>query len=133
MFGPAIKKYLVANSNDGRKHYYQAEGLDSGIAKCPTNPKKNSEVACKVGFSLQNETVSLIRVVCSGPPALTASGNYVAKEARGKSLDCLINCSRVDNMSNILEISPEIANSQGLWVVQNAVDAAVTYYNSLNL
>lgn len=132
MFGPKVKKYLVLNSNDDRRHYYQAEGKDSGLAKCPTNPKKSSEVSCTAKFSLHGGYINLIRIVCSGPPVLTAAGNYLSKEVKGQPLNYLIICSRVDNMSSILEVAPEISESQGLWVIQNAIDSAVTYYNNLN-
>jgi hypothetical protein len=132
VFGPKVRKYLVLNSNDAQQCYYQAEGVDSGLAKCPTNPNKFSEVSCSVKLSLQDGTISLIRIVCTGPPVLTAAGNYVSKEARGNGLGFLSTCSRIDNMATTLEVATDISEAQGLWVIRNAVDFAIIHYNSLD-
>lgn len=133
MFGPKIKKYLVLNCNDSPKAYYKSRGSFSGMAKCPENHNKVAEVASTVLFSLDKDIIKPIRIECAGPPALTAAGNFVVEQSKNQTIERLIECSRVPYIANALEINLELANIQGIWAIEKAVDLALTCCNNLNI
>jgi hypothetical protein len=133
VFNAKVRKYLVSGCNDSPKLHYQARGSFCGTASCPSNPKKTSYISCSVKFSVENNVISNLRIVCVGPPALLAAGNFAAQRAKKSPLSVLQKASRMVEIEKNFNLAVGLAQAQGVWALEKAVDVAVTYYNNLTI
>ena len=129
MFTKEVKKYLVLNTNDSPRRYYQAKGSFCGTVVCPTNPNKFSEVSCTVSFSEVNGFIYLIRITSGGPPPFTAACNLIVSAARGGSVDSLITAASAEKLITSLGLDLSLSELYGFDTIENAVLEAVTSHN----
>ena len=129
MFSPKVKKYLIKALNDSPRHFYQAKGSYSGMAKCPTNPGKNSEVSCTLMFSANRDMVTFMRCVNMGTPLLQAASNMLIEKAKGSDVAVIEEASRKEYICNFFGVSEDLYESHGVWALTNAANIALSSFN----